>query len=107
MSGLAPTLRDFETSFMAGGGELGALMRAHDWASTPLGEPAVWPRSLKTVVRIMLTSRQPIWIGWGSQLSYLYNDPYQSIIGGKHPQALGQPTAGGLARDLERHRATA
>lgn len=88
-----PAPRDFDTSFMAGGGELGELMRAHDWAATPLGEPAQWPRSLKTVVRIMLTSRQPIWIGWGPQLIYLYNDAYQSIIGGRHPWALGQPTA--------------
>ena len=39
----------------------------------------------------MLTSRQPIWIGWGRELTYLYNDPYKSIIGGKHPWALGQP----------------
>ncbi len=31
-------------------------------------------------------------VGWGPQLTYLYNDAYQSIIGGKHPQALGQPT---------------
>ena len=89
----APVPRDFDTSFMAGGGELGELMRAHDWAGTPLGEPSGWPRSLKTVVRIMLTSRQPIWIGWGPQLTYLYNDAYQSIIGGRHPWALGQPTA--------------
>ncbi|HTV89801.1 MAG TPA: response regulator [Stellaceae bacterium] len=43
-------------------------------------------------LRIMLTSRQPIWIGWGPELIYFYNDPYKSIIGGKHPQALGQPT---------------
>lgn len=82
-----------DTAFLAGGGELGELMRAHDWRQTPLGEPAAWPRSLKTVVRIMLTSRQPIWIGWGPALIYLYNDAYKSIIGGKHPQALGQPTA--------------
>ena len=93
MSRLPVAPRDFDVAFMAGGGELGQLIRAHDWARTPLGEPAGWPRSLKTVVRIMLTSRQPIWIGWGPELTYLYNDPYQSIIGGKHPQALGQPTA--------------
>ena len=66
-------------------------MRAHDWAATPLGPPASWPRSLKTAVRIMLTSRQPIWLGWGPELTYLYNDPYKSIIGGKHPRALGRP----------------
>ena len=77
--------------FLAGGGELGARMRAFDWRRTPLGAPADWPRSLKTAVRIMLTSRQPIWIGWGPELTYLYNDPYKSIIGGKHPWALGRP----------------
>ncbi|HJU16384.1 MAG TPA: ATP-binding protein [Stellaceae bacterium] len=77
---------------LAGGGELGALMRAFDWASTPLGQPEDWPQSLKTAVRIMLTSRQPMWIGWGKDLTYLYNDAYKSIIGGKHPWALGRPT---------------
>jgi signal transduction histidine kinase/DNA-binding response OmpR family regulator len=80
-------------NFLAGGGEMGALIRAHDWEATPLGSPAEWPQSLKTAVRIMLTSRQPIWIGWGKDLIYLYNDAYQSIIGGKHPWALGRPTA--------------
>lgn len=80
-------------NFLAGGGEMGALIRAHDWEATALGSPEGWPQSLKTAVRIMLTSRQPIWIGWGRQLIYLYNDAYQSIIGGKHPWALGRPTA--------------
>ncbi|HEY1502932.1 MAG TPA: hybrid sensor histidine kinase/response regulator, partial [Stellaceae bacterium] len=79
--------------FLAGGGELGARMRSFDWQGTPLGPPQDWPRSLKTAVRIMLTSRQPIWIGWGPELTYLYNDPYKSIIGGKHPWALGRPVA--------------
>jgi signal transduction histidine kinase len=79
-------------NFLAGGGEMGRLIRAHDWAATPLGPPAAWPQSLKTAVRIMLTSRQPIWVGWGRELIYLYNDAYFSIIGGKHPWALGRPT---------------
>ncbi|HEY1286954.1 MAG TPA: ATP-binding protein, partial [Burkholderiales bacterium] len=69
----------------------GALMRAYDWTKTPLGPPERWPRSLKTAVRIMLTSRQPFWLGWGPELIYLYNDPYKSIIGGRHPGALGKP----------------
>ncbi len=79
--------------FLSGGGEMGALIRAYDWTRNPLGHPETWPQSLKTAVRIMLTSRQPIWIGWGKELIYLYNDPYRSIIGGKHPWALGRPTA--------------
>ncbi|WP_454742425.1 response regulator [Cupriavidus necator] len=80
-------------AFLAGGGEMGALMRAHDWAATPLGPPQGWPHSLRTAIRIMLTSRQPIWIGWGDALHFFYNDAYKSIIGGKHPAALGQPTS--------------
>jgi len=76
-----------------GNSELADLMRGFDWAATPLGPPASWPEALKTAVRIMLTSRQPIWIGWGRELTYLYNDPYKSIIGGKHPWALGRPTS--------------
>jgi PAS domain S-box-containing protein len=79
-------------AFLAGGGEMGELMRRMDWSETPLGPTENWPQSLKTAVRIMLTSRQAIWIGWGPELVYVYNDPYQAIIGGKHPKALGQPT---------------
>jgi signal transduction histidine kinase len=78
---------------LSGGGEMGARLRAYDWTSNPLGDPKSWPRSLKTAARIMLTSRQPIWLGWGRDLTYLYNDAYKSIIGGKHPWALGRPTA--------------
>jgi len=75
------------------GGEMGERIRSFDWSKHPLGPLALWSQSLKTAVRIMLASRQPIWIGWGPDLSYLYNDPYKAIIGGKHPDALGQPTA--------------
>jgi len=81
------------SNFLAGGGEMGALIRAHDWTASPLGPPSAWPQSLRTAVRIMLSSRQPIWIGWGPDLIYFYNDPYKSIIGGRHPWALGRPTA--------------
>ena len=92
-SGRIPDASHKVRDFLAGGGEMGARMRAMDWAATPLGRPDAWPQSLKTAVRIMLTSRQPIWVGWGKSLIYLYNDPYKSIIGGKHPWALGRPTS--------------
>lgn len=81
------------TDFLAGGGEMGARIRSMNWSATPLGPVESWPQSLKTIVRIMLTSRQPIWIGWGPELIKLYNDPYKAIVGGKHPEALGQPAA--------------
>jgi len=78
---------------LVGSSELAQLMRELDWTGTPIGPPETWPQSLRTAVGIMLTSRQPIWIGWGPELTYLYNDPYKSIIGGKHPWALGKPTS--------------
>jgi signal transduction histidine kinase/DNA-binding response OmpR family regulator len=84
---------DGSASFLAGGGEMGALLRSHDWDQSVLGAPAGWPHSLKTAIRIMLTFSQPIWVGWGSELTFLYNDAYKAIIGGKHPSALGRPTA--------------
>jgi signal transduction histidine kinase len=76
-----------------GGGELGDRMRAIDWSCTPLGPVDRWPQSLKTCVRIVLTSRQPMFVWWGDELINLYNDAYKSIVGGKHPVALGQPAS--------------
>ncbi|HWM61689.1 MAG TPA: PAS domain-containing protein, partial [Rhizomicrobium sp.] len=65
-------------------------MRAFDWASTPLGPPEAWPRTLRTCLRIMLASRQPMWVWWGPELINFYNDAYLPIIGDKHPAALGR-----------------
>jgi len=79
--------------FLIGGGELGQRIRDYDWSTTSLGPVESWPRSLRTCVQIMLTSRQPIWIGWGKELIKLYNDPYKAIVGGKHPWALGKPAS--------------
>lgn len=77
--------------FLSGGGEMGQRIREFDWSRTSLGPVDTWPKSLRTCIRIMFDSRQPIWIGWGKELINLYNDPYLAIIGGKHPWALGKP----------------
>ena len=79
------------SGFLQGGGETGAAIRAFDWAATPLGPPQAWPATLRTCLRILLTSRQPMWVWWGPELINFYNDAYLPIIGGKHPGALGQP----------------
>ncbi|HYQ84886.1 MAG TPA: histidine kinase dimerization/phospho-acceptor domain-containing protein, partial [Rubrobacter sp.] len=79
--------------FLDGGGEMGERMREADWSRSPLGPVEQWPRSLKTAVRIMLTSRQPMFVWWGEELINLYNDAYKAIVGGKHPDALGQPAS--------------
>jgi signal transduction histidine kinase len=75
------------------GGALGQLVREFDWATTPLGAIEGWPQSLKTVVRTVLTSRFAMWMSWGPELTFLYNDDYARMtLGKKHPWALGKPS---------------
>jgi PAS domain S-box-containing protein len=81
---------DCDLAFLAGGGKTGALMRAHDWSQSPLGHPAAWPQSLRTVIALLLQSQFPMFVAWGSQLGFLYNDSYSEILGEKHPRALGR-----------------
>ncbi len=86
---LNPTLRDR----LFAGGEMGSLMRAMDWAATPLGAPEMWPQSLRSIVRIVLTSKYAMWMSWGPELTFLYNDAYAAMtLGAKHPWALGKPS---------------
>jgi PAS domain S-box-containing protein len=75
---------------LAGGGQMGELMRSMDWSVTPLGPVSRWPQSLKTSVSICLASRFPIVMYWGPEYVVLYNDAYTTILGSKHPWALGQ-----------------
>jgi len=85
-----------ETSLTPGwvrGGALGQLVREFDWTKTPLGAIEEWPQSLKTVVRTLLTSRFAMWMSWGPELTFLYNDDYARMtLGKKHPWALGKPS---------------
>ncbi|MBD2310186.1 response regulator [Desertifilum sp. FACHB-1129] len=78
-----------ETVF-AGGSEMAALMRSRDWSQSPLGPVDTWPQSLKTGIRIILGSRYPMFIWWGASLIHFYNDAYISVLGKRHPQALGK-----------------
>ena len=80
-----------EFDFLRGEGEMAARMHAFDWSRTPLGPMESWPQSLKTSVSICLASRFPIVMYWGPEYVVLYNDAYSSILGSKHPWALGQP----------------
>ncbi|WP_375756942.1 ATP-binding protein [Corallococcus exercitus] len=78
-----------EEPFLQQGGDMGAMMRAHDWSTNSLGPPEQWPQSLRTSVSTMLRSPYPIILFWGPELRMLYNDPFRPILGAKHPQTLG------------------
>ncbi len=66
-------------------------MRAFDWGSTPLGNPAAWPQPLKTLVGVMLAADQPMFVAWGPERTLLYNDAYAPLLDDRHPGALGRP----------------
>lgn len=82
-------LQDAQLEFLMGGGEVGRLMRSLDWTRSPLGPPRHWPQSLRSVVGLLLNSKFPMFVAWGPDLGFLYNDPYAEILGRKHPGALG------------------
>ena len=73
-----------------GGSEMAAHIRAHDWASTPLGPIAGWPPGLRTLVGVVIGSQVPMSLLWGRQAIQLYNDTYGRVIGERHPAALGR-----------------
>lgn len=74
----------------ANGGEMGARIQAFDWAATPIGPIATWPQSLQVALQILLLSKFPMQILWGSDYIQFYNDAYIAIAGDKHPAGLGQ-----------------
>ena len=82
------------SAFLDSGGELAALISSRNWADTPLGPRTSWQQSLQTAIRILVTSRYQMWLGWGPELNFFYNDAYRTTtLGTKHPWALGQPVA--------------
>ena len=76
-----------------GGGEMGELIRSTDWSQTKLGPVEDWPKSLRTMVGVLLGSRFPMLLWWGPDLLHLYNDAYRPILRDKHPASLGAPAA--------------
>ncbi|GAA0578072.1 SpoIIE family protein phosphatase [Paractinoplanes ferrugineus] len=76
----------------AGGGDVGRQLAEVAWEQTPLGPPRAWPQSLRTAVSILLSSRFPMWMAWGPQLTFFCNDAYRrDTLGRKYPWALGRP----------------
>lgn len=78
---------------LAGGGEMGALMRSLDWSKTAVGPVEQWPQSLRTALSILLETGFPMYIAWGPEFTQFYNDGYRPILGStKHPAAMGAST---------------
>ncbi|WP_242140349.1 PAS domain-containing protein [Sphingomonas sp. TREG-RG-20F-R18-01] len=76
-----------------GGGACGDLVRARDWSKTSLGPVDDWSVELRTTVANILNSPVAKVLMWGPDHIMLYNDPYCTIAGDRHPAAFGSPVA--------------
>jgi len=66
-------------------------IRELDWSSTPLGTMDAWPPALTTLVSMVVSSSQPMFVVWGPKYTLIYNEAYAHILAKKHPAALGKP----------------
>ena len=64
--------------------------RDFDWSATSLGSPAEWPPALRVAVRTALESPFAMNLWCGPELVLIYNDAYRTVLGAKHPEALGR-----------------
>ncbi|SDM89086.1 PAS domain S-box-containing protein [Methylobacterium phyllostachyos] len=70
---------------------MGALVRAHDWSRTPLGPSEGWPAALKVALNLVLASPESMFLAWGPDLTFFFNDTYRPILGPRLSRALGAP----------------
>lgn len=71
--------------------QMRALLAAHDWSSSPMGEPGGWPVELRVALDLMLDAPHPTLVCWSERYLMLYNDAYAALLGLAHPGALGRP----------------
>jgi PAS domain S-box-containing protein len=92
----SPIFPNFEETYspqietlINGTGEMARLIRAYDWAGTPIGPIKSWSETLLSTVNLMLHSPFPTILSWGPEMVFLYNDQAIPTLAGKHPHALG------------------
>ncbi|RYC33259.1 PAS domain S-box protein [Lichenibacterium minor] len=76
-------------SFPHAGGVTAAEMRALDWSTTRIGPPSGWPAPLRTAVDLILDSPESMYLAWGPELHFFFNDAYRPVLGPRLPVALG------------------
>lgn len=78
---------ELQYPFFRNGGEMGDFTNEFDWSYTSLGSINNWPQSLSTALRIMFSSNIPMFLVWGSNKLFFYNDSYKPFLenAGKEP----------------------
>ncbi|WP_083440954.1 PAS domain-containing protein [Aquincola tertiaricarbonis] len=66
-------------------------LRLVDWAETGLGPPETWPSTLQQTLATWLPSPAAMFVAWGPQLRFFFNDAYAPFLGARVEQAMAQP----------------
>lgn len=64
-----------------------------DWSASPAGAVHAWPATLQSALSTAMTSRFPMLVMVGPELTMAYNDGYAAMLGARHPAAMGRPLA--------------
>jgi PAS domain S-box-containing protein len=93
--------RRSEYPFLNNGGEMGILINEFEWTNTSVGDPSTWSEGFRTALSIMLSSHIPMFLVWGSEKSFFYNDSFRPFLIAmeKHPEALGKSLNGLFNQD--------
>jgi hypothetical protein len=77
--------------FLNNSGDMGDLVKAHDWSLTSIGPVENWPLSLRITVYNVLHCGFPMFLFWGEEFLCFYNSAFRPSLGaeGKHP-AIGK-----------------
>lgn len=76
------------------GSAMGMATLAYPWETTPLGAIDTWGESLRQAARMCFSTKFPMMIAWGPELTMIYNDAYREMLGThKRLDALGAPLA--------------
>ncbi|MFK3847282.1 PAS domain-containing protein [Stenotrophomonas sp. NPDC078853] len=87
----SPYLGKAQRGFPFTVGEAADRVRCHDWHAGPLGHPDGWPLALRHATSLMLASPESMYLVWGDELVFLFNDAYSPILGPRLEQAMGAP----------------
>ena len=80
-----------EGRFPGGTGPLAEQVRAFDWQATPVGPIETWPGALRNAINLILASPESMYVVWGEDLTFFFNDAYSPILGPRLEGALGAP----------------
>ena len=67
------------------------LIAERNWARTPVGPQSKWPDALRMALNLILNSPESMFLAWGPELTFFFNDAYTPLLGPRLGQAMGAP----------------